>query len=196
LPSAAPWSETQSVQATNGSFNVLLGSVTSLPVSIFGGGPLDSFGPLRFLQVTVSGEVLSPRRRIGSAAYAVGGALGPTGPTGPVGATGPAGSIGATGPIGPTGPQGSQGLTGSQGPQGVTGARGPGAPACADSVAPSPDTSSVFSYACPAGAFLLGAQCTIVSSGIPQPVNVSGNTATCSGGGFRSLRITCCFPAA
>ncbi len=32
LPSGTPWSETQSVTVTNGVFNVLLGSVTALPI--------------------------------------------------------------------------------------------------------------------------------------------------------------------
>ncbi len=71
LPSGSPWSETQSVTVTNGVFNVLLGSVTALPATLFQGGPTDTSGPLRFLQVTVSGEVLTPRKRIASAAYAV-----------------------------------------------------------------------------------------------------------------------------
>jgi len=69
LPSGTPWTETQSVSVTDGSFNVLLGSVTALPSNLFQGGPSDSAGPLRFLQVTVDGEALTPRRRIVSAAY-------------------------------------------------------------------------------------------------------------------------------
>ncbi|MBI4515792.1 MAG: hypothetical protein HY699_08250 [Deltaproteobacteria bacterium] len=71
LPSGTPWSETQSVTVTDGVFNVLLGSVTALPANLFEGGPSDASGPLRFLQVTVDGEALTPRRRIASAAYAV-----------------------------------------------------------------------------------------------------------------------------
>ncbi|MBI4515297.1 MAG: hypothetical protein HY699_05705 [Deltaproteobacteria bacterium] len=71
LPTGSPWSETQSVTVTNGVFNVLLGSVTALPTDLFQGGPLDASGPLRFLQVTVSGEALAPRKRIASAAYAI-----------------------------------------------------------------------------------------------------------------------------
>jgi hypothetical protein len=73
LPSGSPWSETQSVTVTNGVFNVLLGSVTALPTNLFEGGPSDASGPLRFLQVTVSGEALAPRRRISSAAYSMNG---------------------------------------------------------------------------------------------------------------------------
>lgn len=69
LPSGSPWAETQNVTVTDGSFNVLLGSVTALPSNLFQGGPLDASGPLRFLQVTINGEALTPRRRIVSAAY-------------------------------------------------------------------------------------------------------------------------------
>jgi len=71
LPSGTPWGETQSVTVTNGVFNVLLGSVAALPGDLFEGGPSDTSGPLRFLQVTVEGETLSPRRRIVSVAYAI-----------------------------------------------------------------------------------------------------------------------------
>ncbi|MBI1818051.1 MAG: hypothetical protein HYR72_23980 [Deltaproteobacteria bacterium] len=73
LPIGSAWAETQTVTVTNGVFNVLLGSVTALPANVFTGGPSDAAGPLRFLQVTVDGEALSPRRRIVSAAYAMSG---------------------------------------------------------------------------------------------------------------------------
>jgi hypothetical protein len=63
------------VTVTNGVFNVLLGSVVVLPPELFQGGSSDASGPLRFLQVTVSGEVLAPRRRIASAAYGINGAI-------------------------------------------------------------------------------------------------------------------------
>jgi hypothetical protein len=76
LPTGTPWSETQSVAVSDGVFNVLLGSVTALPSMLFTGGPSDSAGPLRFLKVVVDGESLSPLRRIGSAAYALGAAAG------------------------------------------------------------------------------------------------------------------------
>ncbi len=71
LPAGSPWAETQSVQVVGGVFNVLLGSVTDIPADLFDGGPSDDKGPLRFLEVAVGGETLSPRRRIVSAAYAV-----------------------------------------------------------------------------------------------------------------------------
>ena len=73
LPSGTPWSETQTVTVTDGVFNVLLGSVTALPATLFEGGPSDSAGPLRFLHVVVDGETLAPRRRVASAAYAISG---------------------------------------------------------------------------------------------------------------------------
>lgn len=72
LPIGTPWAETHSsVTVTNGVFNVLLGSVTALPATLFEGGPMDSAGPLRFLNVVVSGETLAPRKRIGSSSYAI-----------------------------------------------------------------------------------------------------------------------------
>ena len=71
LPEPAPWEETQAVQVVNGVFNVLLGSATPLPSALFLGGPSDQHGVLRFLQVTVNGEIQSPRTRIASAPYAI-----------------------------------------------------------------------------------------------------------------------------
>ena len=56
----AVWTETQSVTATGGVFNVLLGSVTPIPLTLF-----DS-GSDRFLQITVDGNVLTPRRQFAS----------------------------------------------------------------------------------------------------------------------------------
>jgi hypothetical protein len=65
------WSEMQSVPVQNGFFSVLLGSVTPLPDGLFTGPPVDAKGPLRFLDVIVNGETLSPRRRIVSTPYAL-----------------------------------------------------------------------------------------------------------------------------
>ena len=120
----------------------LLGSVTPFPADLFTSGQTDAYGPVRFLEVTVSGETLSPNIRIVSAAWAIGtvagpkgdtGAAGPTGPTGPGGPTGPTGFLGATGPtgpagFGPTGPTGAFGPTGIAGPLGSTGPTGPVGP--------------------------------------------------------------------
>ncbi len=72
LPATAPWQEVQSVAVVDGSFNVLLGSVTNLPDNLFDGGPTDLKGPLRFLEIAVADETLAPRMRIASAAYALG----------------------------------------------------------------------------------------------------------------------------
>ncbi len=59
------WSETQgSVSVDKGIFNVLLGSATAIPDSVFANSAN------RYLQLTVAGQVLSPRTRIVSAAYA------------------------------------------------------------------------------------------------------------------------------
>ena len=139
-PLASPWSETQSVTVTNGVFTVLLGSVSPLSASLFQGNPVDSFGPVRHLEVTVAGELLSPNVRIVSAPWAVASTAGPTGPSGSTGAVGPTGaagsgatgptgpgSTGVTGPTGPTG-TGSTGATGAQGSAGSTGAIGPTGP--------------------------------------------------------------------
>lgn len=71
LPAGTPWIETQTVTVTQGLFHVLLGGVTPLPPEIFNGPPTDTTGPLRYLQVSVNGEVLAPRHRIVSAAYAI-----------------------------------------------------------------------------------------------------------------------------
>jgi hypothetical protein len=58
------WNETQdSVEVKNGLFNVMLGTVDSIPDSAFK-------GPDRWLQVKVNDSVLSPRRRIVSVGYA------------------------------------------------------------------------------------------------------------------------------
>lgn len=71
LPSGTPWTETQSVAVSSGVFNVLLGSVTPLPDGLFEGGPTDSLGPQRFLDITIGGENLAPRQRIASVPYAL-----------------------------------------------------------------------------------------------------------------------------
>jgi hypothetical protein len=58
------WCEiNMAVQVKNGLFNVLLGSVTPIPDSVF-------YEPETWLQVQVGGSVLSPRRRIASVGYA------------------------------------------------------------------------------------------------------------------------------
>lgn len=123
-----PWAETQAgIVVNNGFFSVLLGKVTPLSAALFQGPPADSFGPVRFLEVTVGGETLSPNIRIVSAAWAIATTAGPTGSTGPTGPQGGSGSAGATGQAGqqgPTGPTGGQGATGQQGPTGPTGGQG------------------------------------------------------------------------
>src|SRR3989339_818742 len=59
------WSGTYSVEVTKGVFNVLLGSGTS-PFS----STLD-FNANYWLQITVEGEVMSPRQRISSVGYSI-----------------------------------------------------------------------------------------------------------------------------
>jgi hypothetical protein len=58
------YTETQSVTVSSGVFNVLIGSVTPVPLNLF-----DS-GTERHLEVTVNGTVLTPRRQFGSVPYA------------------------------------------------------------------------------------------------------------------------------
>ena len=129
---ALGWSETQNnVSVSNGFFAVQLGSVSSLSASMLQGPPVDSFGPVRFLEVTVNGELLSPNVRILGAAWAIAAPAGPTGVAGPTGASGPTGATGATGfagPQGPTGQQGVAGPTGDAGMPGPTGLDGPTGP--------------------------------------------------------------------
>ncbi len=61
---AALYTETQTITVSNGLFNVLIGSVTPIPDTLF-----DS-GPNRWLEITANGNVLTPRRRFGSVPYA------------------------------------------------------------------------------------------------------------------------------
>ena len=125
LPDGSPWVESHpGVPVTNGLFNLMLGSNTTFPDGIFEGGPTDSFGPVRFLQISVNGEILSPDVRLTSAAWALGTTSVP-GPTGPLGDTGDQGPTGPTGPQGNSGPTGPTGSQGQQGPTGPTGASAP-----------------------------------------------------------------------
>ncbi len=134
LPALSPWTEIHpAVQVKNGFFSVQLGSITPLSSSLFAGPPADDIGPLRFLEVTVDGETLSPNMRIVSSAYSLvaeeaSGKRGPTGPKGDKGSkgdTGADGKQGKRGPTGPTGSQGTQGQSGSTGPTGPEGKTGP-----------------------------------------------------------------------
>jgi hypothetical protein len=61
---ASLWTETQSVQVAKGLFSVLLGSVTSMPPTLF------PSGDTRYLEIHVNGETLTPRQRIATAPFA------------------------------------------------------------------------------------------------------------------------------
>ena len=143
-PGNALWTESHAgVAAVNGFVNVQLGANTPLLPTVFSGGTPDTYGPVRYLEVTVSDgvvtEVLSPNLRITSAAYSIQATSGPTGaqgiagptgpsgigPTGTAGSTGPTGFTGNTGPAGFTGPTGQVGSTGPTGFTGFTGGTGP-----------------------------------------------------------------------
>ena len=83
---------------------------------------------LRYLEVRVDGNPLSPRQAIRPspmALFALGGNEGPPGPTGPQGAAGPVGPAGDPGPVGPAGPAGPEGVPGPVGPAGPQGPQGP-----------------------------------------------------------------------
>lgn len=128
LGGTSSWSESQTVNVANGFFSVLLGSQTPFPADLFTSGDTDAYGPVRMLQVTVNGELLTPNIRIVSSAWAIGTVAGPTGPTGPTGLDGPAGATGAAGPTGIAGPTGFTGPTGPTGPTGILGPTGPTGP--------------------------------------------------------------------
>lgn len=58
------WTESQSaVQVTNGIFSVLLGGVTPLTPEVFA-------APNRYLEITVAGEIITPRTQLTSVAFA------------------------------------------------------------------------------------------------------------------------------
>ena len=58
------WSETHEVQVSHGVFNVILGSSNPIPAEIFTGDAL-------WLEISVAGEVLSPRQKLVSVGYAI-----------------------------------------------------------------------------------------------------------------------------
>lgn len=78
----------------------------------FGSGAFD--GTQRYLEIEVSGTILSPRQEITAT---------------PVAAFALAGNPGPQGPQGPQGIQGAQGIQGPAGPQGIQGIQGPAGPA-------------------------------------------------------------------
>lgn len=113
--SAPVWAEAHAgVAVDKGIFSVTLGSVTPL-------SPAHFADQVRWLEVTINGETLSPNIRITSSAYVI---QATSGPTGPIGATGPRGSTGATGDLGQTGPTGATGDLGQTGPTGAAGSTG------------------------------------------------------------------------
>ena len=80
---------------------------------------------LRWLGLTVDGNVLSPRQPVRPAPVAMYALNGNEGPEGPQGDDGPQGPEGPQGPQGPQGQQGAQGNPGPAGPQGDDGPAGP-----------------------------------------------------------------------
>ena len=133
------WSEQQTVQAEDGYFNAELGVVNPIYTYIFNQNNL-------WLEVQIGDEILQPRKKISSVAFAfnaldVKGAeihpksitidgIGPiVDPQGkwvgnPSGLKGDKGDTGQQGPPGAQGAKGDKGDTGPQGPQGVQGPKG------------------------------------------------------------------------
>ena len=149
--SSSLWTETYSsgttgpVAVVEGFYSLPLGSITAFPPNLWDGST-------RYLQLTVNGEVLTPRQPIQSVAYALhaGESEGVSNATVTVdsngvsingnqvidstgawkgSATGLQGPAGAQGPAGPAGADGAQGPAGPQGPQGTQGPAGATGPA-------------------------------------------------------------------
>lgn len=211
------WTEIQSVNVSEGVFNTLLGSATAFPSTLFSTGPTDARGPMRFLGVAVLAtpaasiqppQVLQPRQRIVSAAYAtsagnaatLGGLarlqfVGPPGTQGPPGPRGSAekGDRGDPGNPGPQGPQGLQGPLGPQGPAGPQGPQGPlGLPV---------RTVAVCTTAGDCDGRVVPCDCSggTVTRRVPAPCTVTSDTGSCFGGSCfansdpsRSSRGECC----
>ena len=98
--SSPVWSESYAgVAVDRGLFTVTLGSQSALSPSVFA-------DQVRWLEVTIAGETLTPNVRITSSAYVINGTAGPTGAEGVPGSTGPTGAQGDFGPTGATGPTG------------------------------------------------------------------------------------------
>jgi len=134
---------TELYRETHASVALILGVYS---IAIGGGTPVSGVfdeltfvDPNRWLEVTINGEILTPRQSIQSVAYSLqsqdstrlqGLTLQQVidASEGPAGAQGPAGATGATGPDGPAGPAGATGATGPPGPGGATGATGPQGP--------------------------------------------------------------------
>ena len=134
-----------SVDVVDGLFTVALGTISPLTAELFGGSE-------GYLEISVDGEPLSPRQRIGSVPQAlvaeqaqdvrgrditplsvsitgVGKVIDAEGQWvgQPAGLRGPPGNVGSDGPAGPSGaagPRGDAGPQGAVGPQGVVGPQG------------------------------------------------------------------------
>ena len=63
LPVGSPWSETQSISVTNGVFNALIGSQTSIPYTVFQTTSV-------YMEITVAGQTLSPRETLVTSPFA------------------------------------------------------------------------------------------------------------------------------
>ncbi|MBS2033298.1 MAG: hypothetical protein JST54_35820 [Deltaproteobacteria bacterium] len=137
---ASLWSETYSagtsgaVAVVEGFYSLNLGSLTAFPANLWD-------GTTRYLQLTVNGEVLTPRQPITSVAYAIhaGEADSVNNATVTIDQSGISvngspivnssgawvgSATGLQGPAGPTGPAGAAGADGAQGPVGPTGPAG------------------------------------------------------------------------
>ncbi|MBS2029534.1 MAG: collagen-like protein [Deltaproteobacteria bacterium] len=179
------WTETYSsgtsgaVAVVEGFYSLNLGTQTAFPANLWD-------GTTRYLQLTVNGEVLTPRQPIVSVAYALhaGEADSVNNGTVTVDANGISvngapivnasgawvGSVaGLQGPAGPTGPAGANGADGAQGPVGPTG------PAGANGAAGATGPAGPAGAAAPVGT---GQNLIYFTKDVTQFTNVGGDVPT------------------
>jgi hypothetical protein len=115
------YEDSNTVVVVDGLYSTAIGDNTS-----FGSLTNALTNAVVYVEVVIDGRVLTPRDRLASAAYALGGAggLGDKGLTGDQGPIGTQGIQGVVGEQGPLGTQGVQGVIGEQGPIGTQGIHG------------------------------------------------------------------------
>lgn len=170
---------------SNGDFSVLLGGINAFPAALFSSGSL-------YIETSVAGVPLAPRRVLGASPFALRAAYAETGLQGPQGATGPQGLAGSPGPTGPTGSTGPVGPTGATGPQGLTGATG--ATGAQGPAGAAVATSAVCMSNASTGAPGCSSICTSVVANVrgATPCNVTSSTGSCSAAATTGTIAQCC----